>query len=131
MGLGIGLLTVFAFFQWTQKCISIGTAIISAAGFVMTFISLAFVSLLILRLASKPNGIEQLFTTESTYGRRWGALYNVLHEKKVAYIIPDLLMVVSCSAVIGFCHSGVIQVGILVGLESVMCISEHFFCLTK
>jgi len=127
MSLGLGPLTVFAFFQWTQKCISATIAFITAAGVFMTAASLAVVSFLILRLAFRPNGIEQLFSKKTTYGRRWGALYDVLHERKVVFILPDLLVVVGRSAVIGFGHSGVIQVGILIALELALCITLFIY----
>jgi hypothetical protein len=89
------------------------------------FISLAFVSFFILRLASRPGGLEQLFTAKSTYGRRWGSLYDVLHENKLNFIVLNNVASLVCNAIIGFGHrSGKAQVGTLIVLELSMCIGK-------
>jgi hypothetical protein len=124
MNLGLGPLTTFAFFQWTQKCISSASAFISAAAFLMCFGSLGLVTFLILRLAFRPGGLQQLFSKQSTYGRRWGSLYNVLHESKVSFLIALVLAAFIRSAIVGFGHSGASQVATLIVLESAMGFGE-------
>jgi hypothetical protein len=134
MSLGLGPLTIFPSFQWTQSCKSSVTAFISALAFLVLFISLAFVSIFILRLASRPGGLEQLFTAKSTYGRSWGSLYDVLHEDKLQFIILNNLASLVRNAIIGLCHgSGGSQVGTLIVLELSMCIGKGllgFICIT-
>ena len=107
---------------------SVVTAVISAVAFAMAFGSLAFVSFFILRLASRPNGIEQLFSQQTTYGRRWGTLYDVLHETRVFWIVPELLAALTRSAIVGLVHSGVVQLGVLIALELGMCLGERLLC---
>src|SRR6516164_1300508 len=106
MNLGLGPLTIFAFFQWTQRCVSSATAFISAIAFIIAVGSLSFVSFFIYRLASRPGGLEQLFSTNSPYNRRWGALYNMFHKNKIQFIIPNILAPLIRNAIVGFGRSG-------------------------
>jgi hypothetical protein len=110
------------------------TTFISALAFLVFFVSLAFVSFFILRLASRPGGLEQLFTARSTYGRRWGSLYDVLHENKLKFIILNHLASFVRSAIVGFGRrSGAAQVVALIVLELCMCIGMCLFgfvCIT-
>ena len=126
MSLGLGPLAVFGFNQWTQRCTSPVTAFISVTAVLFTIGSLGFVTFLILRLTRRPDGIELLFDKHGVYAPRWGALYEVLHDSKVFFVVPLLVVVIIRSAIVGFGRSGLSQVATLIVLESLLCIGECF-----
>jgi Transient receptor potential (TRP) ion channel len=125
MHLGLGSLSIFFFWLWTQKCVSPLIAFASASAFILVFGSLFAVGFLIVRLASRPGGALQLFTKESSYAQRWGSLYKTLKDSRVSFLVPLLVSVVCRSAIIGFGQkSGLAQVAALIVLELVMCIGQ-------
>lgn len=125
MTLALGTLTTFAFYQLTQKCLSSITAFACASALILTMGPLAFVVFLILRLASKPGGIEHLFTKGGNYARRWGTLYDVLDYNRIFFVIPLLAVVVIRSAVVGFGQrNGLAQALTIIFLELTTCVGE-------
>jgi hypothetical protein len=137
MTLALGALTTFTFYQLTQKCISAITAFACASALILTIGTLGCVVWFILRLASRPDGIQRLFTHGSPYVRQWGTLYDALDHKRLSFIIPILGIIVLRSAVVGFGqHSGMAQAIIIALFESIACVGEHLvlrciylFCL--
>jgi hypothetical protein len=125
MTLALGTLTTFTFYQLTQKCLSAVTIFACASALVLTIGPIAFVIFFITRLASKPDGIQHLFTKGSTYARRWGSLYDVLDHNRLLFMIPLLAVVVMRSAVVGFGQrSGMAQTIAIIAIELITCASE-------
>jgi hypothetical protein len=131
MTLALGTLTTFTFYQLTQKCLSSVTIFACVSALVLTIGPLAFVVFLIIRLASKPDGIQHLFSKESTYARRWGSLYDVLDHNRILFMIPLLAVVVIRSAVVGFGQrDGMGQTVTIIVLELVTCVGERLISTT-
>jgi len=121
MNLAIGSLATFGFWQWTLSPNSAARSILSAAAFIIVILTLSTVVFLIVKLSHRPGGMQQLFNAKSSYGRRWGTLYDTLHENSVIYVIPLTGVVILRSAIIGFGQkSGLVQSGALIFLETVI-----------
>jgi hypothetical protein len=121
MNLGFGSLITFVFYQWTQQCAAGATVFASVTALFFILGSLAFVTFLILRTAKRPGGIEQLFTIESTYARRWGSLYSTLKETQLSFVLVLLAAAFIRRIIIGFGQkSGLAQNILLILLELAM-----------
>jgi hypothetical protein len=126
MTVALGALTTFTFYQLTQKCMSASTVILCISALLLTIGTLGFVVFFILRLASTPDGIQRLFTRDSSYVRQWGSIYDALDHKRIYFVIPILGIVVMRSAVVGFGqHSGLAQAIVIVLVELIACAGEH------
>jgi len=124
MTLALGALATFAFYQWTRKCTSAVSAFISATALIIFILTLGGVCFFILRIARRPDGLAALFNKDSMYGRRWGTLYNTLHEGSLSFVGPLLIIVLARSAITGFGQGhGLVQVCLLVVLDIVVCIA--------
>jgi hypothetical protein len=123
MTLALGTLATFSFYQWTRKCTSAVTAFVSATALMIVISTLGGVCFFILRIARGPDGLVALFNKDGTYGRRWGTLYNTLHEGSLYFVGPLLIIVLVRSAVTGFGQGyGLAQVCILIVLDIVVCV---------
>jgi hypothetical protein len=122
MTLALSALATFAFYQWTQNCISAATAGISSTALIIVLSALGGVSFFILRVARKSGGLTQLFDKDSLYGRRWGTLYDSLHEGSLHFVAPLLIVVLSRSAITGFGQGhGLAQVIVSIALDLAVC----------
>jgi hypothetical protein len=57
------------------------------------------VCFLILHIGNRPGGIALLFSDKTSYGRRWGTLYNSLNETRLFFVVPLLCVVLARSAI--------------------------------
>ena len=71
----------------------------------MAFIllNLGVVCFLILRIGNRPGGSVLLFSNKTSYGRRWGTLYNSLNDTRLFFVVPLLFVVLARSAVMFEC----------------------------
>jgi len=123
MYLGLGSLTTFIFYQWTQRCTAGATTFASVVALFIIIVSLSVVTSLILRLARSPEGIQQLYNKQSTSARRWSSLYCTLKETKINFLVLYLLAALIRRAIVGFGqNSGLAQNILLIIFESAMCI---------
>jgi predicted N-acyltransferase len=123
MTLAMGALATFAFYQWTQKCTSAVTFFVSATALIIVVLTLGGVCFFILRIARRPDGLLALFNKDSIYGRRWGTLYDTLHEGSLYFVSPLLIIVLARSAITGFGQGhGLVQVCISIVLDIFVCV---------
>jgi hypothetical protein len=123
MTLALSALATLAFYQWMQKCTSGVTAFLSATALIIVLCTLGGVSFFILRISRRHDGLQVLFNQYSTYARRWGTLYDTLHEGSLYFVAPLLVIVLARSAITGFGQGhGLVQVCTLIGLDIVVCI---------
>jgi hypothetical protein len=85
--LALGTLTTFSFYQWSQPCTSPLVAFLAASAVAIVFASLSIVAFLILRVSSRADGIAYLFSKETSYGRKWGTMYNMLAEARIWFLV--------------------------------------------
>jgi hypothetical protein len=125
MTLALSALATLAFYQWTQRCTSGVTAFASATALIIVVLTLGGVCFFIRRIAQRPDGLTVLFNQDSIYGRRWGTLYNMLHEGSLYFVAPLLIVVLVRSAITGFGqHHGLVQLCALIVLDLIVCVSE-------
>lgn len=137
--------------QWTQSCTSRLAAFLSASALIIILTNLGIVTFFILRLAARPGGSAWLFSNDTSYGRRWGTLYNTLSETTVYFVAPFLVFVIARSAITWVLHiylgranwfskllrnsgfgqgHGLAQVIAMLAVELIMAVSEYLFvCL--
>jgi hypothetical protein len=128
MTLALSALATFAFYQWTRPCTSAVTAFVSTTALVIVILTLSTIYFFILRIARRPDGagLAALFDGDSMYGRKWGTLYNTLHEGSLLFVGPLLVVVLARSAITGFGQGhGGIQVFVLVGVDIVVCAGAY------
>lgn len=137
MSLGLGSLTTFIFYQWTQRCVAGSTGFASAFALLVVIGSLCVVTFLIMRLARTPEGLQQLYSKQSTSARRWSSLYSTLKDTKINFLVLSLSAALIRRAIVGFVQkSGLAQNILLIIFESAMCIGECldsliFFCANE
>ena len=125
MTISLGSLATFAFNQWNQLCTSVLTYVVSAIVLFIAVVTLGAVTYLILRVARRPGGLQQLFNAKSTYGRRWGTLYDTLREGRLSFVGVFLVVIVIRSAIISFGQgNGLLQLCLSVVLDIIVCIGE-------
>jgi hypothetical protein len=123
--LALGTLATFAFYQWTQACTSKLTFFLSASVLFLALLMLAGASFLILFISKKQGGLEQLFSKDHSYARRWGSMYNTLNEGKLYFAVALWMNVLIRSAITAFGQSnGIAQVIAFIILEFIVCVSE-------
>lgn len=123
--LALGTLATFAFYQWTQACTSGLMLFLSASIFIFALLMLAGASFLILFISKKPGGLEQLFSKDHSYARRWGSMYNTLNKGQLYFAVALWVTVLIRSAITAFGQSnGLAQVIAMIILEFVVCVSE-------
>jgi hypothetical protein len=122
MTLALGALATLAFYQWTQKCTSAVTFFVSSTALIIVVLTLGRVCFFSLRIARRSDGLVALFNKDSMYGRRWGTLYDALHEGSLYFVGPLLIIVLARSAITGFGQGhGLVQVCISVVLDVFVC----------
>jgi hypothetical protein len=96
-------------------------------------LTLGMVCLFILHIAYRPNGHSMLFDQDSTYGRRWGSLYNTYREGSLAFVGIFLIVMLARSVITGFGQGhGLAQMCALLAVDLIVCISESFeTCLER
>jgi hypothetical protein len=123
----LGALATFAFYHWTQRCTSWLVFLLSAGVLAFILLTLSTTSFFILRISKKPGGLQQLFSQDHSYGRRWGSMYDTLNEGQLYFAVALWMFVLIRSAITGFGQSnGFAQVVTLIVVEFVVCISEHY-----
>jgi hypothetical protein len=123
--LALGTLATFAFYQWTQACTSSLMFFLSASALFLALMMLGGASFVILFISKKPGGLEQLFSKDHSYARRWGSMYNTLNEGQLYFAVALWVNVLIRSAITAFGQSnGMAQVIALMILEFLVCISE-------
>jgi hypothetical protein len=132
MTLALTTLATLAFNQWTQSCTSGVTFLVSTTALIIVMLTLGGVSFFILRIAQRPSGLAMLFDRDGVYGRRWGTLYNTLHEGSLYFIFPLLIVVLARSAITGFGQGhGMAQVFALIALDIIVCVGKSLFLRLK
>ena len=110
-------------------------------------LNLGVVCFLILYISKRPGGTALLFSNKTSYGRRWGTLYDSLNENRLFLVVPLLSVVLVRSAIVCVFNShslfadtnlnfirgfgqghGFLQVVALTVLEAITAVSE---CLTN
>lgn len=129
LSLALGPLTVFAFYQWTQRCIAPATAFVSATAVLITVAPLLFIAFLIIRVRRRPDGLARLYDRGSKYARRWSVMYDVYDDGKLFFIVPLTAAVLVRSAIVGFGRNGAYQVPLLLVLELALCFGAPPFPL--
>jgi Transient receptor potential (TRP) ion channel len=125
--LALGTLATFAFYQWTQVCVSRLTFFLSASVLVFVILVLAFPSFFIWRISKKPDGLQRLFSADHTYVHRWGSMYDKLAAGQVYFSVAVWTVVLLRSAITGFGQrSGVAQVVSLIIVDLVFSFSKRF-----
>jgi hypothetical protein len=98
---------------------------LSASALFFALLMLAGASFVILFISKKPGGLEQLFSKEHSYARRWGSMYNTLNEGQLHFAVALWFNVLIRSAITAFGQSnGIAQVIAFIILEFIVCVSE-------
>ena len=63
-------------------------------------LNLGVVCFLILHISKRPGGTARLFSNKTSYGRRWGTLYNSLNENRLFFVVSLLFVVLARSAIV-------------------------------
>jgi hypothetical protein len=128
MHVALGSLTTFAFNLWIQKCNPAGILVASAFALFIIMITLSGVSTFILEISRTPDGLKKLFNADSTYGCRWGTLYNTLREGRLSFVPFLLVVVVVRSAITSFGQGhGLLQLCAMIVVDLIVCISESHY----
>ena len=124
--LALGTLATFAFYQWTQRCVSGLIFFLSASILGLILLTLGGTSFFLLRTARTPDGIQKLFSKDYTYIDRWGSLYDTMNERRIHFVVAIWVIVIIRSAIVGFGqNNGLVQVVILIVVEFLFCIGKH------
>jgi len=76
-------------------------------------------------MSTSKDGTGKLFNKDTTYGRRWGTMYDVLSDQRVPFSVALWVIVLIRSAITGFGQrSGFAQVIAMMTLEIVVCIGK-------
>jgi Transient receptor potential (TRP) ion channel len=125
--LALGTLATFAFYQWTQRCVSGLIFFLSASIFALVLLTLAGTSFFLLRISRTPDGSFKLFSKDYTYIDRWGSLYDTMSERRIPFVIATWSIVIIRSAIVGFGqHNGLAQVIVLIVVDLIFCAGEHY-----
>ena len=120
--LALGTLTTFAFYQWTQRCVSPLAFFLSSSVLALVLLTLSGTSFFLLRTAKTPDGTQKLFSSDHSYIHRWGSLYDKLSEVKIHFVVVLWVVVVIRSAIVGFGqNNGLVQVVCLIVVDSLLC----------
>jgi hypothetical protein len=94
---------MYVFQQWTQHCATGLAFFLSASALAVVLLNLGVVCFLILHISNHPGGIARLFSSKTSYGRRWGTLYDSLNENRLFFVVPLLFVILARSIVMYEC----------------------------
>jgi len=128
MVLALGTLATFSFYQWTQHCATGLAFFLSASALALILLNLGVACFLILHISNRPGGTALLFSDKTSYGRRWGTLYDSLNETRLFFVVPLLFIALARSAIVGFGQGhGFVQVVALIAIEAITAVSLFYW----
>ena len=124
--LSLGTLATFAFYQWTQICVSGLIFFLSVSILALILLTLGGTSFFLLRTARTPEGLQKLFSQDYSYIDRWGSLYDTMSERKIRFVVALWVIVIIRSAIVGFGqNNGLVQVIVLIVMEFLFCVGKY------